>query len=108
MLLQMIITNELNKRLGHVASVAEQNKAFLYVADNMDDSATLNDINNILADFVSDNYCLCDICGEYVLRDEIIEVRNRFICGCNACADVARDEYNEWLADYTRRIPAEH
>ena len=105
MLLQMIITNELNKRLGHVASVAEQNKAFLYVADNMDNSATLNDINNILADFVSDNYCLCDICGEYVLRDQTTEIDGPYhhfrVCQNRDCEqsayyDANHDEKREW------------
>lgn len=105
MLLQMIITNELNRRLGHDTTPAEQRNAFVYVADNLDDQSTLKDINDILADFITDNYCLCDVCGEYVLRDETTEIDGPYhhfrVCQNRNCEqsayyDANHDEKREW------------
>ena len=105
MLLQMIITNELNKRLGHETTPAEQRNAFLYVADNLDDKCTIRDMENILADFISDNYCLCDVCGEYVLRDQTSEIWGPYHhfrvcqnadCEQSAYYDANHDEKREW------------
>ena len=104
MLLQLIITNELNKRLGHETTPAEQLNAFKYVADNIDDNSTLRDVADILADFITDNYCLCDKCGEYVLRSETSEIdgpyHNYRVCHNTDCEqqayyDAHNDPYQE-------------
>ena len=103
-MLQLIITNELKKRLGHAVTPVEQNNAFKYVSENIDINATLDDIKDTLADFITDNYCVCDKCGEWVLRSETSEINGPYhnYCVCHntdceqaAYYDANHDPYQE-------------
>ena len=104
-MLQLIITNELKKRFGRTVSPAEQYNAFKYVSDNIDVNATLDDIRDTLADFITDNYCVCDKCGEWVLRSETTHIDGPYHCYCvchntdceqAAYYDANHDETREW------------
>ena len=74
MLLQLIITNELNRRLGRDATPAEQRKAYLHIADNLGDKPTLQTLNDCMDDYMDNYYVVCDKCGGLLLRDETGEI----------------------------------
>ena len=104
MLLQTIISNELNKRLGREASYEEQRDAYLYIADNCDDNATFNDLIVTMNDFISDTYFRCDECGELHLREQMNEFSGAFgfyrtcnnkDCEQRAYQDAHNDPYRE-------------
>lgn len=103
-MLQLIITNELKKRLRHAVTPVEQNNAFRYVSDNIDVNATLDDIKDVLDTYIANTYCVCDKCGEWVLRDETSEIIGPYnnYCVCNntdceqqAYYDANHDPYQE-------------
>lgn len=103
-MLQLLITNELKKRLNRTVTPSEQYNAFKYVSDNLDVNATLNDVADVLADFITDTYCLCDQCGEYVLRTETTEINGPYHhyrvcrnadCEQRAYYDANNDQYQE-------------
>ena len=93
-MLQLLITNELKKRLGHAVTLVEQNNAIKYVSNNMDINSTLKDVNDLLADYVTDNYFVCDKCGEYVLREQMNDILGAYghFHTCNK-ADCEREAY---------------
>ena len=104
MLLKTLISNELNKRLGRTATFAEQRDAYLYVSDNLDDTATIRDLANAMDDYMADAYFRCDECGELHLREQMNEFSGAFgfyrtcnnkDCEQRAYQDAHNDPYRE-------------
>lgn len=104
MLLQTIISNELNKRLGRTATYAEQRDAYLYVADNCDDEATIHDVIITMDDFINDTYFRCDKCGELHPREQMNDIWGAYghfhtctktNCEREAYYDANNDPYRE-------------
>ena len=104
-MLKQIIINELNKRLGRVATPAETRDAVLYVTDLVEEDTTMQDLIHIMDDYMADTYVRCDQCGEMHRRDEMTDMSGPYgcmrVCAKSDCEIPAYDavHYNperEW------------
>lgn len=103
-MLQQIIANELNKRLGRTATYAETHNAFLEISDNLGDKPTFETLQNGMDDYIANAYFRCDKCGELHLLEQANEFSGAFgfyrtcnnqDCEQQAYYDAHNDPYRE-------------
>lgn len=104
-MLKLVIYNELEKRIKRKPTMAECNAAYIDIIDNLSDTDTFADLNNIMADYIANNYTQCEQCGEYHLNDQMQtidgpygwqKVCNNPDCEQNAYYDVNEKRCREW------------
>lgn len=104
-MLKLVIYNELEKRIKRKPTMAECDAAYTDIIDNLSDTDTFADLNNIMADYIANNYTQCEQCGEYHLNDHIQTIQGphgwQRVCSnkdCELCAydSVHFDPHREW------------
>lgn len=104
-ILEQIITNEMEKRLNRKPTNIESKSAYIEVLGNYNYTDCLDDIANILSDYIKNNYTQCEQCGEYHLNDHIQTIQgpegwqkvcNNKDCELNAYTDVNYNKCREW------------
>lgn len=104
-MLKLVIYNELEKRIKRKPTMAECSAAYIDIIDNLSATDTFADLNNIMADYIANNYTQCEQCGEYHLNDQMQTIQgpegwqkvcSNKDCELNAYTDVNYNKCREW------------
>lgn len=96
MILTELVKEEVIKQTAQQLSLTESvlNRFVEEVKNNCDNLAEIPDI---ISDFLSDNFVQCEVCGEYIERENAVKAggwREYDTCGDAYCIDEAVDRAN--------------